>query len=162
MTHPFLDKLVVFVGMPQRCLRKDARNALIRVGGIPDERVSTFTNFVVAFSGAENTKAYEKALHNKSLLTILNEEQFLDILEGKALPPEKPKSDVVVIPSVNHEAEMREHEQYISEHRNRKLIDSMARYGIQTPEGHMKIDMRRLEKTARLAQFIKQRGQESE
>ena len=161
--HPFLDKLVVFIGTPQRCKRAEARDALFNIGGIPDETVTAFTSFVVAFSGAQTTKAYKKALHYDRLLTILTEDEFFDILEGKALPPEKPRNSVTttVIPSANADMETRAHEQFMEEHINRKRINFMARYGVPTPDGRIKVDMKFAEKMSRLSRFIDEKAQET-
>jgi len=93
MEHPFSDKFFVFIGNPKRCSRKDARNALGEVNGVIDERITTFTHYVVAFEGAEKTKVYQKAVEYDKYgsVALLNEEQFFDILEGKTEPPEKKK-----------------------------------------------------------------------
>ena len=160
MAHPFQDKLIVFIGMPVRCKRKEVRDALVAVGGVPDEKITAFTKFVVAFDGAESTKAYKRALRYSRLLTILTEDQFLDILEGKAMPPEEPESDVIVIPSSNDEALTLEHEQFMIEHLTRKRINSMARHGVQTPEGRVKVDMRPLEKMVRVTRFMNEQKSE--
>jgi len=156
MEHPFKDKIVVFIGTPQKVTRKVARNELLYVGGVPDERITAFTNYVVAFSGAENTKLYKKALQYSKLLVILTEDQFADILEGKAQPPELPENDVVCIPSANPEADALAMDQFMSDHLNRKRINSMARHGVPTPEGQVKVDMRLLEKSVRVARYIEE------
>ena len=61
MAHYFNDRLIVFIGNPKRCSRKEARDALIAAGGIVDERITMFTHFAVAFEDAEKTKVYQKA-----------------------------------------------------------------------------------------------------
>ena len=103
MAHPFEDKLFVFIGNPTRCSRIEARSSLASVGGIIDERITTFTHYIVAFEGAEKTKVYKKASDyaNYGQTVLLNEEQFFDVLEGRAEPPEKknPKlPDGVIVP----------------------------------------------------------------
>ena len=162
MAHPFQDKLVVFIGTPLRCKRKEARDALIRVGGVTDDKVTSFTNYVVAFSGAEGTQAYKKAVKYSGLLVMLTEEQFIDILDGKAVPPEppQPNSDIVVSPARDEEAREREREQFASEHLAHKRINSMARDGIQTSEGRVKVDMRLLEKMAHASKALKEKDTE--
>ena len=160
MAHPFKDQIVVFIGTPGRFTRKEARNELLVVGGVPDERITAFTNYVVAFPGAENTKLYQRALKYSKLLTILTEDQYADILAGKAQPPEKPQSDVVVIPSANAEAEALVSDQFHSDHLNRKRINSMARHGVPTPEGQVKVDMRMLEKMGRVSKALQENDSE--
>jgi len=155
MAHPFKDKIIVFIGTPERFTRKEARNELLVIGGVPDERITAYTNFVIAFSGAEKTKLYQRALDYSRLLTILTEEQFVDILEGKAQPPEKPQSDVICIPSKNAEAHDKASEKFLEENLTRKRINSMARHGVPTPGGQVKVDMRMLEKMGRVAKAIK-------
>ena len=91
MSHPFTDKLFVFIGNPTRCSRQVAREALTAVGGVIEERITTFTHYIVAFAGAEKTKVYQKAVeHDKyGHMVLLDESQFFDVLEGKSEPPEK-------------------------------------------------------------------------
>ena len=159
MAHPFQDRLVVFIGTPQRCTRQAARDALIAVGGIPDAKIVCFTSFVVAFGRADTTKVYQHALkfERDGLLTVLTEAQFFDILEGRAAPPEKPKPDkeVIVIPPEAAEAVEREFEQIKTDTINRRRMDSLARYGVQTPDGRMKIDLRPLDNIRRVMKIIK-------
>jgi hypothetical protein len=163
MPHPFLDKLVVFIGTPTICTRQTARDRLVVVGGVPDDRVTGFANYVVAFGGAEKTKAYEKAyVYDKNgLCALLNEAQFFDILEGNAEPPEMKNSSgmngVTIIPGKNPEAHAREHEKFIEYLLNRKRLNSMAKHGIPTPDGgRMKIDLRQLDKTSRVIQMMRE------
>jgi len=89
--HPFTDKLFVFTGNPTRCSRQAAREALTAVGGVIEERITTFTHYIVAFAGAEKTKVYQKAVeHDKyGHMVLLDESQFFDALEGKVAPLEK-------------------------------------------------------------------------
>ena len=91
MPHPFTDKLFVFIGNPARCSRQAAREALTSVGGVIEERITTFTHYVVAFVGTEKTKVYQKAVeHDKyGHMVLLDESQFFDVLENKAMPLEK-------------------------------------------------------------------------
>lgn len=159
MAHPYQDKLCVFIGKPQRCKRQAARDALVAVGGIPDERVTAFTSYVVAFEGADTTKAYREALkYDGRLLFILTEPQFFDILEGKAVPPEKPERDntVIVIPAKNPEACAHESERTMSDILNRKRMNNMARHGVPTPDGRVKIDMKPLDKLVGVMRIIKE------
>lgn len=159
MAHPFKDKLVVFIGSPRLCTRQAARDALIAVGGIPDERITAFTNYVVAFNQAEKTKAYQKALKYERLLSILTEEQFFDVLDGKAAPPEQPEPDrdIIVIPAAgNPEADRHEFEQTPEYILNRKRMNSLARYGVHTPDGRVKVDMRPLDTIRRVMKIVKE------
>lgn len=160
MTHPFRDKLFVFIGTPERCTRQTARDALVTVGGIPDERIISFTNYVVAFNRSGGTRIYQKALEHErdGLLSVLTEEEFFDVLEGKAEPPEKPRrnSNVIVIPSKDPEAEARESERVMGDILNRKRMNNLARHGVPTPEGRVKADLRHLDMLARMAKFLKE------
>ena len=71
MPHPFTDKLFVFIGNPTRCSRQAAREALSAVGGVIEERITTFTHYIVAFAGAEKTKVYQKAVeHDRYTLSV--------------------------------------------------------------------------------------------
>lgn len=161
MAHPFEDKLFIFIGRPQRCTRQAARDALIAVGGIPDERITAFTNYVVALNQADKTKAYQKALEygKHGLLSILTEVQFFDVLDGKAAPPEKPERDqsvIVIPPAVNPEAADREFEQTPEYILNRKRMNSLARYGVYTPDGRVKVDLRPLDTIRRVMKIVKE------
>jgi NAD-dependent DNA ligase len=115
MEHPFKDKLVTFIGTPLRCKRQEARDALIAVGGLPDDSITAFTNYAVAFNRADGTKLYQRAVKYERIVTLLNEEHFFDILEGKAQPPEPAKAsgNISVIPARDAEAFDREQEQFM-------------------------------------------------
>ena len=105
-SHPFRDKIIIFNGKPTRCTRQEARDALFAVGGIIDENICTFVNYAsVQWRG--KTKKYKKAQEYKSLVTIISEEQFFDVREGRVDLPEQPKSDkgIIVIPPLDPEAE---------------------------------------------------------
>jgi len=161
MAHPFKGKLFVFIGTPRRCTRQIARDALIAVGGIPDERITAFTNYVVALNQADKTKAYQKALKygKHGLLSILTEEQFFNVLEGRAAPPEKPEPDrdIIVIPSAgNPEAADRDLEHMQEDIINRKRMNSLARDGVHTPDGRVKVDLRPLDTIRRVMKIIKE------
>ena len=149
MPHPFENKLVVFIGNPIRCTRQEARDALDEVGGVPDERITTFTHYVVAFSGAERTKVYQKAVgHDKyGHMILLNEKQFFDILEGNAEPPKKktppPMPGVIVFPAKNPEANERDSDRVTQYVVAKKRLKNMARYGTPSPDGgRIKVDFR--------------------
>ena len=90
MKHPLKDKLVAFIGTPQRCTRREIYDEVIFAGGIIEEKISTFLHYVVTFSGAEKTVKYRKAskFAEKGLLAIINEEQFFAALEENAVLPE--------------------------------------------------------------------------
>ena len=91
MSHPFNNKIFVFIGKPKRCTRQEARDALMDVGGVVDGHIAYFTHYVVAFPNAKTTKIYKLALEREKdgFLSILTEKRFFDILESKAEPPEK-------------------------------------------------------------------------
>ena len=99
-TNHFCDKICVFMGAAQFCDRKGVRDELIAAGGIIESNVTAFTNYVIAFKGAEKTKKYEKVERyaKSGMLIVLNEQQFLAVLDGKMSPPESTKvnSGVVV------------------------------------------------------------------
>ena len=135
MAHPFKDKLFVFIGNPKRCSRQAARSELINVGGVVDERITTFTHYIVAFEGAEKTKVYQKAVDydNYGHMVLLNEEQFFDILENKATPPEKKKpklpDGIIVMPAKDPDAITHEYERAEQYVLAKKRIKNMVRYG---------------------------------
>lgn len=160
MAHPLQDKLVVFIGTPRRCTRQAARDALTAIGGIPDESITAFTNYVVACERADGTKKYKKALEydRSGLLSVLTEDQFFDILENKAAPPEKPEysNDVIVIPCADPEAAARESEQTMAAILNRKRMNNLARNGVPTPDGRVKVDLRPLEKITGAMRIMKE------
>ena len=161
MPHPFADKLFVFIATPVRCSRQSARDALTAVGGVVDDRMGVFTHYAVAFSGAEKTKVYEKATKYDKLgsIVLLNEEQFFDILEGRAALPKKKKPpilDGIIIseardPKADEEAFERVRKDFIE---NKRLL-SMARHGIPAPDGgRIKADLRPLNNITRMERFL--------
>ena len=160
MAHPFKDKTVAFIGTPLRCKRQEAREALADVGGVPDDSITAFTDYAVAFNRSEGTKIHARALKNAryGLLVMLGEEQFFDILEGKAQPPEakKQSDDIVVYPARNVEEQERETEEFLSQRLAHKKSQSLQRDGIDTPEGRVKIDMTPLETLAKLTRAKKE------
>jgi hypothetical protein len=161
MSHPFQDKIFVFIGNPVRCTRQIARDALIAVGGVTDENISTFTKYVVAFKGSENTKKYSKALDYEPFLTILNEEQFFDILEGRADPPikMKPKSTAIINEPLDPEAYAKREQEFMESLIHRKRIKNIARYGAPLPDGgRMKADFQFLDLISRVSKFMNDKG----
>jgi hypothetical protein len=158
MAHPFKDKLVAFIGTPLRCTRQEAREALVAVGGVPDDDITTFTDYAVAFNRSEGTKVYARAFKNAKygLLVMLGEEQFFDVVEGKAQPPAPPRNpDIIVRPAQNAEEQEREQEEFLSNRLAHKKIQSMKRDGVEMPEGRVKIDMTPLEDIARVVKAVK-------
>jgi hypothetical protein len=137
MSHPFQDKLLVLIGNPTRCSRQEVREALSKVGGVADERITTYTHYVVAFKGAENTKVFEKAKRHDEYgyVILLNEKQFFDVLEGKAKPPEKktppPKEDVIITPAKPEyeEEHKRSHERVEKYFVEKKRLKNMIKDG---------------------------------
>ncbi len=160
MPHPFQDKLIVFIGNPKRGTRQEARDALSIIGGVPDERITMFTHYIVAFNGANKTKVYRKAVEHDEygLSVLLNEEQFFDILDGKAEPParKKPKlaEGVIMFPTFDQQVEDQFNERAEQYVLAKKRIKSIARYGIPTPDGgRTKADFGALEPLMRVASF---------
>ena len=115
---------------------------MAEVGGVTDDRISTFTDYIVAFNGAEKTKSYQKAafhdLHGH--MVMLTEEQFFDVIEGKANPPEPkvlPKTGGLVIPAKAEFAEQRrlENERVKNYVLGTKQLKSMATHGVPLEDG---------------------------
>ena len=161
MPHPFADKLFIFIGNPTRCSRQSARDALVNVGGVPEERYSVYTHYTVAFSGAEKTKLYEKAVERDRFgqTVMLTEDQFFNVLEGKVVPPERkqPPRDpnVIVFPPKDPAVQERAHEEAVSDAVSRKRLTNMARYGVSMLDGsRMKADLRPLDMAIRFDKFV--------
>ena|GEM_PF-1590688 len=149
MSHPFENKLFVFIGNPTRCSRQAARDALNAVGGVADERITTFTHYIVAFNGADRTKVFQKAIKHDEYghMIMLNEGQFFDVLEGKAEPHKKKTSPsfpgVTVYPAKNPEAIAEENDRVAQYVIAKKRLKNMARHGVPTSDGgRMKVDFR--------------------
>ncbi len=122
--------------------------------------------YAVAFNRSDGTKVHSRALKNASygLLVMLNEEQFFNVLEGKAQPPEPTPRDrnITVYPAQKAEEQERETEQFLSDRINHKRIQSLKRDAIDTPEGRVTIDMTPLENIARAVKAVKNVQSESE
>ena len=133
MAHYFDGRLIVFIGNPTRCSRKEARDAVTVAGGVVDEKITMYTHFAVAFEGAEKTKVYQKAVEHDEhgLLVLLNEEQFFDALNGRAAPPEKkmPKTrdGVTVIEAADPDEAARNFEQSAQYFVAKKRVKNMMR-----------------------------------
>jgi len=138
MKHPFQDELVVFIGTPLRCNRQAAREELVNAGGIPDDGITAYTNYVVAFHRADEAKAYKKALDYESYgsLSILTEDQFFAILEEKAK-----HRNVVVKPDTNADVQARESKRITQDILTRKHMNFLARSGIYSNEARVKVDL---------------------
>jgi transcriptional regulator with XRE-family HTH domain len=98
-TGAFKDKLCVFIGRLERCSKREAQERLFAVGGIPHNGIAAYVSYVITGKGAENTKAYSEAkrYEHYGVLSILSEQLFFDILDGKAEPPEKPEPNPNII-----------------------------------------------------------------
>lgn len=161
MSHPFEDKIFVLIGSPERCSRRDVYEALAVVGGIIDDRISTFTEYVIEFKHNGKTKKYIKALEDSKngYLFLLNETQFFDIIDGKIEPPVKPeyKNDAEVLqPLKKYEAYTKQQEKDWNDLLNHKRMSNMAKYGVTMPDGSVaKIDLRPLDLTRRLLELLK-------
>jgi len=167
ISHGFKDKIFVFIGNPKRCTRQVARDALMAVGGVVDGHIAYFTHYVVAFDNAKTTKLYKLALEREKagFLSILSETQFFDILEGKAEPPEKkhnPNNDVIVIPAKDPEVAAREAERIQKSVITNKRMKNMAKYGVPTPEGRVKLDLNALNIAQVAAKIMKNEKDEPE
>ena len=160
MPHPFQDKLFAFIGEPERCKIRTARDALGAVGGVVDDRINSFTSYAVEFRHNGKSEKYKRAVkdNEKGYLVLLNEEQFFDVLEGRAEPPLKKKNPgegILRIPPSDPEAEARESERNWQEILNRKRLTNKSKYGVSTSGGgRVKADLRHNDKTRILA-FMK-------
>jgi len=157
MSHPFENKLFDFIGEPIRCSRRDAREALAAVGGVTDERISTFTEYAVSFSHDGKSKKYAEAVKRDKInsLILLDEAQFFDILEGKAEPPRKVERDKPERIYAN-EAHKKRQDNHWNDMLNRKRMNNMAKYGTTMPDGSVvKIDLRPLDVTRRILDLVK-------
>jgi hypothetical protein len=162
MSHPFEDKLFAFIGNPKRCSRRQAREALDAVGGVTDERILSFTEYVVAFEHDGKTKKYAKAVKdsNKGYLILLDEDQFFDILEGKSEPPSKANREKHVLVIETEESRIRQEESW-KELLNHKRMTNMAKYGTTMPDGSIaKIDLRPLDLTRRIVEMMKKQPEQ--
>jgi len=120
-----------------------------------------FTHYVVAFNGAERTKAFEKAKEYDRFghMVLLNEGQFFDILDGKADPPgkkEPPRREgTIIIPAKNPEADRRDHDRVTQYVVAKKRLKNMARYGAPIPGGgRMKADLFSSESIRQIVEMI--------
>jgi len=167
MSHPFSDKLFVFIGNPERCSRQAARDALAAVGGVVTDRITVFMHYSVAFPGSEKTKVYEKAyeLDKYGHIIMLNEKQFFDVLDGKAEPPEKkkpPRSNGVIISEARDpEALEREFEKVRKNFIDQKRVISVAKHGIPLSDGgRMRADLRPFHNAIRVERFIAEKAEQ--
>ena len=164
MYHPFKDKLFAFIGEPERCKISAARDSLYAVGGVVDERIKSFTSYVVEFRHNGKTEKYKRAVSDdeKGYLVLLNEEQFFDILEGRAEPPQKkkdPSKNVIVFPAKDPEAHVLESEKVWQDILNHNWLNNLAKYGVPAPDGgRIKADLRLLDKVSRVIEMMRDDG----
>lgn len=159
MPHPFENKLFAFIGTPERCTTREARDALSAVGGVTDDKITTFIEYVVEFKHNGKSKKYLSAKKNeeKGLLIIINESYFFDILEGKSKPPinlvrEKGIESISALP----DEIIKIHEKARNDILNYKRMNNMAKYGVKNPDGSItKIDFRPFELIRRIIETIK-------
>ena len=99
MVSPFQDKICTFVGNIRRCSRAEAKERLFAVGGVPVDDVNSCVDYVITGVAFEKLKKYKEAqrLYRRGHTNILTEEQFFDILETGAEPPENPNRDTGVV-----------------------------------------------------------------
>jgi len=167
MAHHFQDKLFVLMGTPSSSSRKDIRDSLVALGSVADERITTFTHYVVAFPGAEKTKAYKKAVKydEYGMLVLLNEEQFFNILEGKAEPPPqktKRAEGVIITPVSDPEAQEREHKQVEQYILAKKRVKNLAKHGVAMPDGsRIKMDFGSTEAALCFAAQLKSKSEQN-
>ncbi|GHU58393.1 hypothetical protein AGMMS49975_24960 [Clostridia bacterium] len=98
-TDAFKDKICVFIGRFERCSKREAKERLFAVHGVPQNNIAAFVSCVVTGKGAEKTKAYAEAkkYEQHGVLSIITERLFFDILDGNAELPERPKPDPNII-----------------------------------------------------------------
>ena len=141
MAHPFENKLFVFIGRPQTCSRQDARNALFSVGGVLDDRISAYTHYVVAFSGAEKTMVYSRAYYHDKYghLVLINEKRFFAVIEGKANPPEKQQppriSSITYALPEDPKSKIRDFAYKEKDYIIKKRLMNVEKYGANAPGG---------------------------
>jgi len=169
MPHPFADKLFVFISTPERCTRQAARDALAAVGGVVTDRLTVFMHYAVAFPGAERTKVYVKAFERDKYgqIIMLSEEQFFDVLEGKAEPPEPKKppnrSGVIISEAKDPEAFERSFEKVRKDFIDQKRVLSVARHGLPTPDGgRVKADLRSVHNAVRVKRFLEEKAKQEQ
>jgi len=156
MSHPYENKLFAFVGEPIRCSRREAREALDAVGGVTDERISTFTEYVVEFNHNGKSKKYARAVDDdkKGYLILLNEVQFFEILEGKVEPPRKVKCDRPSNTYTSDKAHIEEKDW--NDILTQKRINNMAKYGVAMPDGSIaKIDLKQFDENRRIFEYMR-------
>ena len=170
--HPF-DKLFVFMGTPTRCSRQAARDALNKVGGVTEERITTFTKYIVAFNGAKEKapRTYEKAeYHDKyGHMVLLNEKQFFDVIEGKAEPPlpkvpPQIKGQVIIPAKAKYEKERKCESERVNNYViEKKRLKSMAEHGVPLDDGgRMKIDFDTFHALSHMADVIRNKKSKKE
>ena len=161
MDHPFKDKLFAFIGTPERCTRREARDALYAVGGVEDERISTFTQYVVAFRHNGKTDKYKRAVKDDHSgdLTLLGEQQFFDTLEGKADVLEKRKQENrgFVIPPRDPVASALYEAETWQMILDQERLNNMAKHGVPMPDGsRIKADLRLLDMASRVIEYMRE------
>jgi hypothetical protein len=86
--HYFFGKFVLFIGRFEQntCDLKD--KLFFECGGIPYNRLAAWVKIVVVGGGAE-TEAYREAKQGEQQghITILTEQEFIDTMDGKYIPP---------------------------------------------------------------------------
>ena len=96
----FRDKICVFLGRLERCSKQEAQDRVFAIGGIPQNSVVAFVNYVICGNISKSSKAHKdaKRYEKNGLLTILSEQEFFDTLDGKFNPPQIATSEVECIP----------------------------------------------------------------
>lgn len=138
LPHPFKDKIFVVIGRLKRCSKLELKDKLAEMNSYINSSVSTLADYFIVVPGSEVTQTYHKA-HELSAFggaSILTEEQFFDILEGKSEAPRVISPEGVLNLSADNDIY----------HKKRYLEKQRVKYlscdGVPTEIGRVKIDVR--------------------
>jgi hypothetical protein len=93
--HYFFGQFVVFTGRFERDTRDLKDKLFFECGGIPFERLAGWVKHVVVGYGTETELCREaKQGYQEGHIIILDEQEFIDTLDGKYTPPENPNKRV--------------------------------------------------------------------
>ena len=89
--HYFFGKFVLFIGRFEHNTSDLKDKLFFECGGIPYNRLAAWVKHVVVGSGAETDAEREAKRGEKGgYITILTEQEFIDTVYGKYIPPENP------------------------------------------------------------------------
>jgi len=94
--HYFHNKYVSFCGNMVINTRRDLSDRLFfDCGGVPLERLAAWTNYLVIGSRGEMSATYKEAQHSydRGSIIFLTEQEFIDTMDGKYVPPENPNKN---------------------------------------------------------------------